>query len=437
MAAELIGGPVTVTLSTDDDGWRTYRVKWLVETLVTDGPYTVYLCPNLPLPGSVWRFYHPLGGGETDIWAWCRLAMNIAPHRYDEGEPVRYWTVEQTFSNKPPTARTCKEETFDDPLLEPQKVSLSWSNDKEEGTYDRFGRRIVNSAHEQIRGPQNEWDVARWRVTVEQNVVNLQLPLVSSMRNCVNAVVLWGMPIRTIKLADFTAEPKWRGGCYPYWTRKFTFDVRDESFDRDLLDEGSKVLSGHWQPGRTGLWILDNINGQPPNPQNPNHFIRFKDYDGNPARVVLNKGLPAGARVSSVNQTVVASVALTAATTELTVLTFTGNRRLVVSIADADRSIVSGYVRLFGYDAQGRGVFENVEVGPGSANYVTTTTFSQLSNAAADPALRNYFAEFTGTGSGDAISVTTAEDTPQAGYVRVEKYNYADFALLGIPLTIA
>lgn len=41
-------------------------------------------------------------------------------------------------------------------------------------------------------------------------------------------------------------------------------------------------------------WILDNINGSPPNPYNPQHFIRYKDRNGECTRVILDgQGQPA------------------------------------------------------------------------------------------------------------------------------------------------
>ena len=49
---------------------------------------------------------------------------------------------------------------------------------------------------------------------------------------------------------------------------------------------GYSVSSGIATTG-TG-WILDNINGSPPNPNNPQHFIRYKDRNGENSRVILD-----------------------------------------------------------------------------------------------------------------------------------------------------
>ena len=66
-------------------------------------------------------------------------------------------------------------------------------------------------------------------------------------------------------------------------------------WDRDLLDEGTKVLNGRWSAN--GNYIVVDIGGSAPDPDNPAHFIRFQDRNGNTGRVLLNgAGLPAEIR---------------------------------------------------------------------------------------------------------------------------------------------
>lgn len=75
-------------------------------------------------------------------------------------------------------------------------------------------------------------------------------------------------------------------------------DALVSGFDRDLLDEGTKVLHGRW--ASTGKWTLLDINGVPPDPENPQHFDRFTDRNGNPARVLLDgSGRPALVQVGT------------------------------------------------------------------------------------------------------------------------------------------
>lgn len=427
-----VGGviaPVSVKLSRDEQGYRTYSVKYLIEDPTFEGPYTAINTPGLPLPGSVWQFR-----GEVDIWCWCRPDAELAAHNIPEGEPVSVWALTMKFSDKPPAIKRCFEEHFDNPLLEPPKVSGGFSKFTEEGVYDRFGNRIVTSSHEQIRGQQNEWDAGRSQVVIEQNVPSLQLGLVEGMKHHVNRAPLWGLPARTIKLSDFNFDEKWWGVCVKYWTRKLTFEVDVRTWDRNLLDEGTKVLNGHWD-ATDRTWVLDPIAGVPPNPLNPAHFIHFKDYNGENCKVILNKALPAGARLRSAVTTLVATT-LIANDAELTIAAQPPKPgRITVTVVDANRSIKYGVVRLAGFDARQNPLAEDVEIGPGSASYVSTYTFAELLTTVGDAGHTNKMFGFSGNDSNDMVTITDTPNVAQAGFIHVEKYDESDFLQLGIPVT--
>jgi hypothetical protein len=284
MPAIIIGGPESWEGDIDDDGYRTYKLVYKVEAHPSEGPATVLQTPGLPAVGTRW-----LVDADTDIWAWCRPQRSAKPEV--SGEPNRHWKVELTFSNKPPDKNSqrqgCHDKKIDNPLLEPQKVSGSFTRDKEEATKDRFGKPVVNSAHEQIRGPTVEFDVMRPNVKIEQNVALLDLPLLSRMKNTVNDRPLWGMPARTIRLSGISWDKLYYGTCFVYYKRSFEFEVNEETFDRDVLDEGTKVLSGAWDLD-TNVWEVDEIAGRPADPKNPAHFIRYKDRNNENTRVILD-----------------------------------------------------------------------------------------------------------------------------------------------------
>lgn len=277
--------------SRDEEGHREYVISHLVRGETTDGPANAMETPGLPLPGSPW-----IVDSDEDQYAWCTWKAKATPKLNDE--PGIYFVVEQVFSTKPPALnqQRCQDIKVEDPLLEPPKVSGSFINYNEEATHDRFGFPIVNSAHEQVRGPTVEFSKNRPRVVIEQNVPTALLAYIlpAMMQNTVNMFPLWGLPVRTILLAEASWERKFYGQCYIYYVRKLTFDIDYETFDRDLKDEGSKVLHGHWDPA-TGYWILDPIAGKRPDRFNPTHFIRAKDRADENIRFDLNgAGLPAG-----------------------------------------------------------------------------------------------------------------------------------------------
>lgn len=292
MATTLVDGQRAWSMTRDTEGHREYKIKFLVRcSSPKDGPAIALQTSGLPQVGSQWNF-----DNDVDQYAYCK--ENASVTSVVSNKPNKFFEIEFTFSTKPDDKR-CKDQQIEDPLLTPQEVSGDFVKYNEESTKDRFDKFITNSAWEQLRGHQVEFDQNRPQVTIKQNVPSLELDLITSLQDKVNADTLWGIPKRCIKLSHIKWERKFYGQCFVYYARTFTFDIRQDSFDRDLLDEGNKVLKGHWDKV-TGEWILDFVAGEPPDPQNPSHFIQFKDKKGENCRVVLNgRGLPADVIVRS------------------------------------------------------------------------------------------------------------------------------------------
>lgn len=295
MATRLVPGQRSWSGGRNAEGHREWKIKHRTEGAPTDGPANHLQTPGLPTPGSVW-----IVDDDVDLWAYCTLAATVTP--VVENEKNKFFDVEQTFSTRP--SKRCQEEQYEDPLMEPMKLSGSFVKYNEEATHDRFGAPILTSSHEMIRGPQVEFDRNRPQVKIEQNVAVLDLAAAAAMVDTLNDRYMWGFPPRCIKLSDFHWEEKYHGQCSVYYTRSFTFDINAEGFDRNVLDEGTKVLHGHW--GGEGTWIVDDVGVDefdvpiPADPRDPTHFDRFTDRQGNPARVILNgSGLPAGVDIGT------------------------------------------------------------------------------------------------------------------------------------------
>jgi len=300
MTTAVHGGHRTWSMERDDEGHRTYKIKHLVRADLTDGPANVIQTTGLPQTGDQWNF-----DGDIDIWAFCRPGTTVSIHQEKEGDPNRWWIVENTFSTRP--LRRCQDETIEDPLLEPQKVSGSFSSTTEEAQIDRLGNLIANTAYELFRGPTVEFDVSRPQVNIEQNVLDLELPLLSSMANTVNDAILWGLPVRTVKLSSISWERVLYGVCTFYFVRKFVFDINYDTWDRELLNEGTKALHGEWAIDAADLaagnrsspapalpsgsdWKLKSVNedGDAPDPDNPQHYSRYKDRNDENSRCLLD-----------------------------------------------------------------------------------------------------------------------------------------------------
>jgi hypothetical protein len=292
-----VKGPLSWDGDTDDQGYRSYSITHLVLAEITEGPESVLSASGLPVRGTSWSF-----DDDSDQWAYCKSQK---AKQVITKEPGEWWEVTSNFTSKPETdadrnaSGDCKDERNEDPLLQRPKVSGSFDKFTEEGTRDRFGLPIESSSHEIFRGAQNEWDDSRPTIRIEQNLADLQLSTITAIRDHVNDGVMWGLPARSVKLGPMSFEKLYYGECYVYYRRTLEFQIKFDTWDRELLDEGTKVLSGHWgtaaevellliEPEDYGVWVLDDIGGVPPDITNPSHFIRFQDRNSNNARVVLD-----------------------------------------------------------------------------------------------------------------------------------------------------
>lgn len=286
MALKLIDGPIYLAGGRDKEGYRNWSVKHTILSDTSIGPaLTLLTCPGLPQPGQMWLF-----NDDVDPWAYCGLEAKVTPLG-QHGKSTKY-SIEQSFSSAP-NFKWCKDQQIDDPLLQPPKISGNFNRYSEEATFDRFGNFLQNSSHEQLRGPVVEFDADRIQIEIEQNVLNLDLPLLTTLSNTVNAFPLWGAAPRIIKFNPGAWSMNFYGQCHRYFTRKLMFEAKKDGWDRVTLDEGTKVLNGQWNTTGERKWVLKRINGNLPDPRNPAHFIRYKDpRDENTKAILDGMGKP-------------------------------------------------------------------------------------------------------------------------------------------------
>lgn len=410
-------GPISWSRTDNEEGHRDYKIVFrVVSDDKNDGPQQVKDTPGLPLPGAVWAY-----GNDFDPWAWCRNSGTVTAVQPKEGDPTFVWNVEYLFSSKP--GKKCQDEQVEDPLLEPVKISIGGKGYQEEATHDRYGQPIVNSAFEQIRGPQNEWEMSNPVVKFSYNLPNYDTALHAWMRNKVNDSVLWGLPPRTIKLTEASAEQKYHGTCEKYWTVNLEFEIKFDGWDRDILDEGTKVISGQWSRTHHG-WERKAIAGGTlnpdasgnynpalptnPDPNNPAHFIRFKDRRNENTRIIFTSdqtGMP----------WVPDDDVQAAAVTQSWWCVTNGVLHLVIQATceDAKRRAIAAGAGLkgpYGTEAEAQAI-------------CTSANDDEDDRETYDP--RNVEC--------DAPATTGSNNGP--GYVHVEKYLGVNFLLLGIPTT--
>jgi len=283
--ATVIGGPIGWKGRIDDEGHRLYEVRFRVRSSESEGPAAVMNATGLYPVGAAW-----VVEGDADTWAWCQARLDVErdPH-YRAGAPGRYWIVTQYFTTRPPRHDRCQNQAITNPLLEPPRISGQFVTYSEEAGYDRNGQPILSSSHERLSGPELEFETGYPTVAITINQLTLDLPLITQMHNTVNAVPMWGLPKRCVRLSRVTWERKLYGTCSFYFQITYEFEIRYGGHDRLIADRGSKVLNGHWDES-TGEWTLDKINGSDPDPNNPAHFIQAVDRKGNPVESILLDG---------------------------------------------------------------------------------------------------------------------------------------------------
>jgi hypothetical protein len=276
MTCRLQGTYRNWSCKSDEYGYRDYSIVFeVISDDPADGPQTVLNCPGLPTVGSTWLF-----GNDDDIYVYAKLVQEATPRVKDEACLI--WDVSFSYSSRPDLQK-CETLQFTDPLLQCPKISGHSTKRTIEATLDIGNHPIVNSAFEQIRGPNNEWDNARTGVRVELNTNSTGVLQAIQFLDYVNIAPLWGYDARCIKLSTVTWEKKYYGACSVYFSLIMEFDIANfepglspltpspngippGSWDRLVQDEGTKVLNGHYNR-ETGTYQLLPVGGIP-NPTN-------------------------------------------------------------------------------------------------------------------------------------------------------------------------
>ena len=239
MAGSVVGR-LAWSLQVDADSHRTYSLTELVRMdTLNQGPLNAHDVVGLAQVGSAWNY-----GGDYDAYATCWPTKEVKVYRKQpKNEPGYYWEITSKFSTKP--IRRCQDERVENPLIEPQRVSGSFTKFTKEAFFERAdkpvdpGKAILSSSHEKL---SVEVDDNRPNVTIGQTVATLELDLFSEMVDTVNDAELWGLPARCIKLSNVSWKRHYWGLCDVYYTRDFEFDIDFNTFDYEIADSGTRHL---------------------------------------------------------------------------------------------------------------------------------------------------------------------------------------------------
>lgn len=338
------GGPVAWGVHQNRDYSRDYSVTYLVRgTHGIHGPYAALYAAGLPRANTVWM---EGTGAVEDPWAWFTGERTVRQKPDEREGGNQFWLVDCLATTRP--TQDCIAQGINSPFAIPDRIRIESITYTKEGTEDRFGAPLVNSVWEQFRGPQAEYDNSRFRVYIEQNTPGpLPLDFYESLLHHLNDAPLWGFAARRVKFSHFEAEPRYYSNCVKYWIAKFMFDIAFD-FDRCLLDEGTQVLRGRWEKNPASPNYGQYVLGTTLTPifmtpvyvaqQNPSDIIQYQDWNGNPARVILNgngrpyRPAPYGTQTGSItNATNATPIVITSANynlvtgDEVTITGVTGN----------------------------------------------------------------------------------------------------------------
>jgi hypothetical protein len=291
----VVGGPIKWGVSQDKGRGREYHVTFRVQVAPLGmGPLAALFAEGLPAIGTVYQEPDPEGGFLSDNWAYWTAERTVEQEAQEKPGGNQFFLVTCNASTRP--GQECTSWEIDNPLAVPDRIRAESVNYQKEAFQDYLGNGLLNSAFEQFRGKEVEYDAHRVRIVIEGNRSTSGLADIESYMNYVNDMTMWGYPPRTVKLSHFESEPRYYVNCFKYWVNKWTFDVADD-FDRCILDEGTKCLRGDWDKVLGSLTYGQYILGVKPvptalptyvNPEVPTDFIRFKDWHGQNTRVLLN-----------------------------------------------------------------------------------------------------------------------------------------------------
>ena len=213
--------------------------------------------------GSTWAI-----DNDVDLWAWCTPAASVRMKEV-EGEPDCNWIVTNNWQTKP--MKRCNQFSIENPISEPPKISGSYIKWMQEATHDREGELLLMSSKERMRGQIVEVEKGRPTVTIAINVGTLPLVQFTAQRGTVNDAPLWGLPKRTILLTDISWERSLYGVCSYYYTINYNFEIKFETWDRFIVDEGSRTL-----------WKKDA------DPTKLGNYVKYRDVNGEATTVLLD-----------------------------------------------------------------------------------------------------------------------------------------------------
>ena len=99
------------------------------------------------------------------------------------------------------------------------------------------GNALVNSCKEPVTGIQGTDD--HQTIKLSMNVAWINTTFLSAYVGAVNNNIWWGWPVRTLLCHPFNWEQLLYGTCYKYYRCDFEFEIKNDTWDEWILDQGN------------------------------------------------------------------------------------------------------------------------------------------------------------------------------------------------------
>ncbi len=216
------------------NGARTYVRAWEVHCdAPTDGVVAALAHPDLPRTSD---FY--LAGAEWDEQSFVQ-SLSVELLSYN-GDSVDYLVTANYGPFDAPSYGT-------EPLEWPIRIRASFQQYEKVIWVDQDGKAVRNSAGDPFGDPVVVDDSRPMLVVTRNESVNaFNLTLAAQQKDKVNAAVWNGFPARTVKCSDIQTgdEQKDPATSLYYYSVSYVFDIKWETWTREILDQGFAYLDG-------------------------------------------------------------------------------------------------------------------------------------------------------------------------------------------------
>lgn len=217
--------------SHDETFQRTYTRLFRV---LTDDPHTGGFAVRAALGFTVGAQYQ-VGTPGTDPWAESDTGAFCTAIRAECVEDGCEWTVTAEYG--PWTPKN------ENPLLDPEELEYGGAQFERVIDFDINGDPICNSAGDWFDPPVTI-DDSRPTFTVTRNEGTFDRARARQMRDKLNAALFYDYAPGTVKCGFITGQRLWHAAIGFYYKVRYPFDVNEDGWDRTILDQGYRYLSG-------------------------------------------------------------------------------------------------------------------------------------------------------------------------------------------------